>query len=161
MNKDLKIAYALLKDELCNAVIKDREDILVWRQYLEEIPFCEVVEVSGEEIMKGSLFKGYIHLWRAYPLLDYDFDEDDYDELCPSDPNVEAKRNLTAKFYFKENNKAALVYPPHEDLPRYTGTWQDIFLEIIDFVRRKSCEDPAMVRNLAELMRLFQYSQEN
>lgn len=161
MKDDYKIAYALLKEELCKAVLKDREDLATWKMYLNDIPFCEIVEISGEEILKGSLFKGRINLWRAHPILDYHFQDDDYDEEDLSDPNREVKRRLTAKFFFKEKNRAYLEYPPYEGLPRFVGTWSEIFLEIIDFVRRKSCEDPVMLRHLGERMRMLQYSQEN
>ncbi|MFA5130985.1 MAG: hypothetical protein WC467_01025 [Patescibacteria group bacterium] len=161
MNQDFRVAFVLLKEELYNAIVKDREDIALWRQYIEDIPFCELIEVSGEEILIGSLIKGHINLWRSYGSLDDYYGDDEYEDNDPNDPNRETRQKLTAKFYFKEKNKAILFYPDHECLPNFKGTWAEILLEIIDFIRRKTCEDPSIVKNLGEQIRLFQYSQEN
>ncbi len=160
------MAYIWLKEELQNAVAKDKKDVALWKKYLAGIPYCDLEDVSGEELLKCILIKGYIDLWKRFPILDdfsadFDFDEDD-DEAGEGfyDVNAEAREQLTAKFFFKESNRAVLIYPSSEKLPKFRGTWGQVTIEIIDFVRRKFCEDPRPTKEISERLKLFK-SDEN
>ncbi len=151
MKKEFRAAYVRLKEELQNAVAKDKSDVVLWRECLENIPYCDLVDASGEEILHGVQIKGYIDLWKKYPILNYYEFEDDEDEdgYC-YDQNEEARKKLTGRFLFKENNKAVLIYPSSEGLPKYNGTWADVLLEIFDYGSRKLCTDPEPTKDIIE-----------
>ncbi len=158
MNKEFKMAYVWLKEELQSAVAKNRKDVALWHKYLSSIPYCDLEDVSGEELLRGIQLKGCIDLWKKFPILDdFSYSDDDEDEEGEGyyDQNDEARSRLTAKFFFKENNRAVLIYPPNESLPKFRGTWGEVMLEIIDFVRRKFCDSPEPTKNLVNRLKLF------
>ena len=151
MKKEFRAAYVRFKEEIQNAVAKDKRDIVLWRECLENIPYCDLVDASGEEILHGIQIKCFIDLWMRYPILNYyEFDEDGDENGYSYDQNEEARKKLTGRVLFKENNKGVLIYAPNEGLPNFHGTWAEVLLETFDYVSRKLCADPEPTKDIIE-----------
>jgi hypothetical protein len=156
MESRLKASFVNLIQTLKENVEINQTDSNLWKDYVREIPYCELIRVSGEEILRGVQFAGRIHIWLKFPdLSEYFFDDEEEDEEDSYDPLKDTQDSLTAQFFFKEHNKATLIYPTAEGLPKFKGTWSEVFLEIIDFVRRKFCDDPKPPKKIAGLVQLL------
>lgn len=152
MKSELITSFVLLREELKKAVYSTEADVNLWKSYVDDIPYCELIEISGEDILYGVKFKGKINFWAWSEILNDYYDEED-DEFLDSLTPI--RESLTAKFFFKEHNKAVLIYPPAEKLPKFKGTWAEVFLEMVDIIRRKFCADPKPPRKIPDMLKLF------
>ncbi len=150
MKTEYVVAFGLLKEELRLAIEESRKGVAFWQECFVDIPYCDVSDLDMVEILDGYVIKGYINLWKNYVTLSYYEDIANFEANHLSAEDSDILRNLTGKFYFKERNQAVLEYPPREKLPDFVGTWADVFLEIVDYIRRKLCICPEMPPNLAE-----------
>lgn len=153
MNGSLLSSFVILREELKRATEKNETNVELWKSFVRDMPYCYLTEISGEDILQGVIFKGRINLWHKFSVLDdYYFDDD---EEFYHDPYEGIRDSLTVTFIFKERNRATLIHAPNDHLPKFKGTWADIFLEMVDIIRRDCCNDPKPPSKIPSLVQLF------